>query len=60
MKLRALERQPANPDGFDRERAELDKQVLEQKRALAWDTWIRGRLASAKVEVGGQPASMTR
>ena len=48
------------PDGFDRERDELDKQVLEQKRALAWDTWIRGRLASAKVEVGGQPASMTR
>ena len=51
--------QPA-PDGFDRERDELDKQFFEQKRALAWDTWIRGRLASAKVEVGGQPASMTR
>lgn len=58
--VKTLERQPANPDGFDRERQELDKQVLEQKRALAWDTWIRGRLASAKVEVGGQPASMTR
>jgi peptidyl-prolyl cis-trans isomerase D len=57
--VKTLERQPA-PDGFDRERDELDKQVLEQKRALAWDTWIRGRLASAKVEVGGQPASMTR
>ncbi len=58
--VKTLERQPASPDGFDRERDELDKQVLEQKRALAWDTWIRGRLASAKVEVGGQPASMTR
>jgi len=41
-------------------RAELEKQVLEQKRALAWDNWLRGRLASAKVEVGGQPATMTR
>ena len=58
--VKTLERQPASPDGFNRERDELDKQVLEQKRALAWDTWIRGRLASAKVEVGGQPASMTR
>lgn len=58
--VKTLERQPANPDDFDREREELDKQVLEQKRALVWDTWIRGRLASAKVEVGGQPASMTR
>src|SRR4029077_4998772 len=58
--VKTLERQPASPDGFNRERDELDKQVLEQKRALAWDTWIRGRLASAKGEVGGQPASMTR
>jgi len=58
--VKTLERQAASPDGFNRERDELDKQVLEQKRALAWETWIRGRLASAKVEVGGQPASMTR
>jgi hypothetical protein len=34
--------------------------VLEQKRGQAWENWIRGRLATAKVEVGGQPASMTR
>ncbi len=58
--VKTLERQPAPADGFDRERAELEKQVLEQKRALAWDNWLRGRLASAKVEVGGQPATMTR
>jgi peptidyl-prolyl cis-trans isomerase D len=58
--VKTLERQPAAADAFDRERPELEKQVLEQKRALAWDSWIRGRLASAKVEVGGRPASMTR
>jgi len=58
--VKTLERQPAAADGFDRERAELEKQALEQKRALAWDNWLRGRLASAKVEVGGQPATMTR
>jgi peptidyl-prolyl cis-trans isomerase D len=58
--VKTLERQPAPADGFDKERPELEKQVLEQKRALAWDDWIRGRLATSKVEVGGQPATMTR
>jgi peptidyl-prolyl cis-trans isomerase D len=58
--VKTVERQAAPADGFDRERPELEKQVLEQKRALAWENWIRGRLASAKVEVGGQPAAVTR
>ena len=58
--VKTLERQPAPADGFEKERPELEKQVLEQKRALAWEDWIRGRLATAKVEVGGQPATMTR
>lgn len=58
--VKTLERQAAAPDGFERERAELEKQVLEQKRALVWESWVRGRLAVAKVEVGGQPATMTR
>jgi peptidyl-prolyl cis-trans isomerase D len=58
--VKTLERQAASPDGFAGERAELEKQVLEQKRAQVWENWIRGRLATAKVEVGGQPASMTR
>jgi peptidyl-prolyl cis-trans isomerase D len=58
--VKTLERAAAPADGFDRERAELEKQVLEQKRALAWDNWIRGRLATSKVEVGGQPAALTR
>ena len=58
--VKTVERQPAPAEGFDRERPELEKQVLEQKRALAWESWIRGRLAQAKVEVGGQPATLTR
>ncbi|HEX7784803.1 MAG TPA: peptidyl-prolyl cis-trans isomerase, partial [Methylomirabilota bacterium] len=58
--VKTLERQPAPADGFEPERADLEKQVLEQKRTLAWDDWIRGRLADARVEVGGQPAAMTR
>jgi peptidyl-prolyl cis-trans isomerase D len=55
--VKTLERTPAAADGFDRERAELEKQVLEQKRALAWDNWIRGRLADSKVQMGGQAAA---
>ena len=58
--VKTLERQPAAADGFDKERPELEKQVLEQKRALTWDNWIRGRLATSKVEIGGQPAAVTR
>jgi peptidyl-prolyl cis-trans isomerase D len=58
--VKTLERAEAAPDGLEKERAELEKQVLEQKRTLAWDNWIRGRLADSKVQVGGQPATLTR
>jgi peptidyl-prolyl cis-trans isomerase D len=58
--VKTLERAPAAADGLEKERGELEKQVLEQKRALAWDNWIRGRLAGSKVQVGGQPATLTR
>jgi peptidyl-prolyl cis-trans isomerase D len=58
--VKTLERAAAAPDGLEKERAELEKQVLEQKRTLAWDNWIRGRLADSKVQVGGQPATLTR
>ena len=58
--VKTLERAAAAPDGLEKERLELEKQVLEQKRALAWDNWIRGRLADSKVQVGGQPATLTR
>lgn len=58
--VKTLERAAAAADGLEKERAELEKQVLEQKRALTWDNWIRGRLASSKVQVGGQPATLTR
>jgi peptidyl-prolyl cis-trans isomerase D len=58
--VKTLERATAAADGLEKERGELEKQVLEQKRALAWDNWIRGRLAGSKVQVGGQPATLTR
>lgn len=58
--VKTLERAAADADGLEKERAELEKQVLEQKRALTWDNWMRGRLADSKVQIGGQPAATTR
>ena len=58
--VKTLERAAAAADGFERERGDLEKQVLEQKRALAWDNWIRGRLATSTVAIGGQPATLPR
>src|SRR5216684_2377941 len=58
--VKTLERAAAAADGLEKERPALEKQVLEEKRALAWDNWIRGRLAGSKVQVGGQPATLTR
>ncbi len=58
--VKTLERQPPDPQGFDRQRAELEKQTLEQKRSQIWDSWIRVRRASTKVEVSGQAAAPAR
>lgn len=58
--VKTMERAAAPADGLEKERAELEKQVLEQKRTLAWDNWIRGRLAESQVQVGGQSATLTR
>ncbi|PYP29707.1 MAG: hypothetical protein DMD49_12665, partial [Gemmatimonadetes bacterium] len=49
--VKTLERQPPDPQGFDRQRAELEKQALEQKRSQVWDSWIRARRAASKVEL---------
>jgi peptidyl-prolyl cis-trans isomerase D len=58
--VKTLERAAAAAEGLEKERPELEKQVLEQKRALTWDNWIRGRLADSKVQIGGQPPAAPR
>jgi peptidyl-prolyl cis-trans isomerase D len=54
--VKTLERQPADPQDFDKQRADLEKQLLEQKRSQVWEAWVRAHRASTKVEVAGQPA----
>jgi peptidyl-prolyl cis-trans isomerase D len=52
--VKTLARQPPDPQGFEKARAELEKRLLEQKRSDIMESWIRARRASAKIEIAGQ------
>lgn len=56
--VKTLERQAPDAQSFDGQRAELGKQILEQKRAQVWEGWIRARRASSKIDVPGQSAPL--
>ena len=58
--IKVLDRQPADPKGLETEREELAKQVLEQKRAQAWESWIQGLRQSAAIEVSSQGPGAAR
>ena len=49
--VKALERQPADVAGFDKQREELEKQTLEQKRTQAWDAWIESQKLASKIDL---------
>jgi hypothetical protein len=44
-------RQPAEVAGFDKQREELEKQTLEQKRTQAWDDWIQSQKLASKIDL---------
>ncbi len=58
--VKVLDRQPADPKGLETERDELTKQVLEQKRAQAWESWIQGLRQSAAIEMSPQGPGAAR
>jgi peptidyl-prolyl cis-trans isomerase D len=58
--VKTLERQPADPAGFESKRAELEKQALDQKRSAVWEQWIRVKRGPAKVEMATLPAPSVR
>jgi hypothetical protein len=58
--VKTLERQPTDPEGYAKKRGDLEKQLLEQKRAQVWDGWIQARRVSAKIDVGGRAPSTPR
>ena len=49
--VKTLERQAPDPQNFERQRAEIEKQTLEQKRGEVWDSWIQSRRATTKVDL---------
>ncbi len=56
--VQTLERRPADPQGFDKARDQLRTQLLEQKRAFAWERWIKALYAGAKIKVQGETISV--
>ena len=49
--VKTLERQPPDAQTFDKQRADLEKQMLDQKRTQAWENWLQSLSATMKVEV---------
>jgi peptidyl-prolyl cis-trans isomerase D len=57
--VRTLERQPADPAGFEAQKDELRRQILTQKQGQALEAWVRALRASAKIDLAnpeGAPA----
>jgi len=48
--VKVLERVPPDMGGLAAERDKLLKEVLTQKQSLAWESWLSGARANAKVE----------
>ena len=53
--VKTVERRVADPQGVDKVRGELGRQLLESKRNLAWERWIKALFAGAKILVQGEP-----
>jgi peptidyl-prolyl cis-trans isomerase D len=49
--VKTLERRAPDPAGFDAARAELEAQILGQKRNLVWERWLATLRAEAKVDL---------
>jgi peptidyl-prolyl cis-trans isomerase D len=58
--VKGIERKGPDASGFEAERDDLRKQVLEQKRSLVLESWLRGLRAQAKVTVEAQRGAAAR
>ena len=52
--VKTLEREAPDLKGFEAERPELSRQVLEQKRTQAWESWVKGLQAAASIQISSQ------
>ncbi|HEX9126622.1 MAG TPA: SurA N-terminal domain-containing protein [Methylomirabilota bacterium] len=53
--VKTIERRIADPQGADKVRGELSRQLLESKRNQAWERWIKSLFVGAKILVQGEP-----
>jgi peptidyl-prolyl cis-trans isomerase D len=49
--VKVVAREHPDPAEFEKARPELEKQLLEQKRARAWQAWLAALRANAKIEI---------
>jgi peptidyl-prolyl cis-trans isomerase D len=52
--VKTVERRPADPQGFDKVRDQVGKQLLDAKRNQAWERWIKSLFVGAKILVQGE------
>ena len=55
--VKVLERVPPDMSGLAAERDKLQKDLLVQKQSLAWESWLNGARANAKIETRLPPSS---
>ena len=54
--VKVLERVPPDMSGLGAERDKLLKEMLVQKQSLAWESWLSGARANAKIETHPPPS----
>jgi peptidyl-prolyl cis-trans isomerase D len=54
--VKVLERVPPDMSGLGAERDKLLKEMLVQKQSLAWESWLTGARANAKIETHLSPS----
>lgn len=57
--VKTLDRQPPDPAGFEKEREELGRQLLEQKKNQIWERWLAALRANAKIDASKQFPAVT-
>jgi len=55
---RVVERRPTDFSGLDNERAEIERQLLEQKRTRIWEAYGASLKAEAKIQIAGQTTAV--
>jgi peptidyl-prolyl cis-trans isomerase D len=58
--MKVLDRTPPEPAGFAAEKEKVAKDLLAQKQSQAWQAWVEGARANAKIETVAKPPAPRR